>query len=205
MKRITYKAGQFSQVVLPDSTRLWIQVRPGGIRVRRMIGPLVPGKTLWEFSTSIPVRAIGPAGPLGAAMLDLVLEALQSSDGLEEALAGLKSEATAALTRVVAAASTSSGDLQRDTDDGQIIRDYGVTLEQLGSEGRMLVPISRLPHPKERIAAALRKAIETSRNPEETEWLRIVARLLEDFVPDDQVPADRIDNLLAWADRQGEK
>lgn len=204
MRRVTYKPGQFSQVLLPDGTRLFVHTRPTGIKIRRMLlGPFLPGRTVWEFPLPLLIRRVGPASDLGSPMLELVLESLEPCRTLPEAIARLKDHAAPALTLMLDKYLERVRTALEAGDDAQIIRDCGAALEQLGTEGGLLIPLSRLPHRKERIDKALANAIASARSQKEAEQLRVVRIFLDNFVPDDEVPRDPLENAIAWARRHG--
>ncbi len=72
----------------------------------------------------------------------------------------------------------------------KIVRDYGVVIESLENQLGMLVPMSLLPYPKEDIRAALIRSIELTRDDVMKEALKVGLLVLDDFIPDEEVPAD---------------
>ncbi len=72
----------------------------------------------------------------------------------------------------------------------KIVRDYGVVIESLETQLGMLVPMSLLPYPKEDIRAALIRSIELTTDDVMKEALKVGLLVLDDFVPDEEVPAD---------------
>ena len=72
----------------------------------------------------------------------------------------------------------------------KIVRDYGVVIESLENQLGMLVPMSLLPYPKEDIRAALIRSIEVTTDDVMKEALKVGLLVLDDFVPDEEVPAD---------------
>ncbi len=72
----------------------------------------------------------------------------------------------------------------------KIVRDYGVVIESLETQLGMLVPMSLLPYPKEDIRAALLRSIELTTDDVMKEALKVGLLVLDDFIPDEEVPAD---------------
>ncbi len=72
----------------------------------------------------------------------------------------------------------------------KIVRDYGVVIESLENQLGMLVPMSLLPYPKEDISAALIRSIELTTDDVMKEALKVGLLVLDDFIPDEEVPAD---------------
>ncbi len=72
----------------------------------------------------------------------------------------------------------------------EIVRDYGVVIESLENQLGMLVPMSLLPYPKEDIRAALIRSIELTTDDVMKEALKVGLLFLDDFIPDEEVPAD---------------
>jgi len=72
----------------------------------------------------------------------------------------------------------------------KIVRDYGVVIESLENQPGMLVPMSLLPYPKEDIRAALIRSIELTTDDVMKEALKVGLLVLDDFIPDEEVPAD---------------
>jgi hypothetical protein len=60
---------------------------------------------------------------------------------------------------------------------------------------RLLRPVSILPYPKTKIEEALQIATRSARDPEVLRWLDVALQALQDFIPDEDVPADRIENM----------
>ena len=72
----------------------------------------------------------------------------------------------------------------------KIVRDYSVVIESLENQLGMLVPMSLLPYPKEDIRAALIRSIELTTDDVMKEALKVGLLFLDDFIPDEEVPAD---------------
>ncbi len=63
-------------------------------------------------------------------------------------------------------------------------------IESLENQLGMLVPMSLLPYPKEDIRAALIRSIELTTDDVMKEALKVGLLVLDDFIPDEEVPAD---------------
>ncbi len=72
----------------------------------------------------------------------------------------------------------------------KIVRDYGVVIESLENQLGMPVPMSLLPYPKKDIRAALIRSIELTTDDVMKEALKVGLLVLDDFIPDEEVPAD---------------
>jgi len=72
----------------------------------------------------------------------------------------------------------------------KIVRDYGVVIESLEHQLGVLVPMLLLPYPKEDIRAALIRSIEVTTDDVNKEALEVGLLVLDDFVPDEEVPVD---------------
>jgi hypothetical protein len=72
----------------------------------------------------------------------------------------------------------------------KIVREYAVVIESLENELGMPVPMSLLPYPKEDIRAALIHPIELTTDDVMKEALKVGLLVLDDFIPDEEVPAD---------------
>ncbi len=72
----------------------------------------------------------------------------------------------------------------------KIVRDYAVVIEGLENQLGMRVPMSLLPYPKEDIRAALIRSIELTTDDVMKEALKVGLLVLDDFVPDEEVPVD---------------
>ena len=81
-----------------------------------------------------------------------------------------------------------------------IIGDYGDLLVKLGEErkGRPLHPLSMLPHPKEKIRHALEQALQVAKDEKMKKDLKGGLRVLEDFIPDDEIPEDPKEAAELW-------
>ncbi len=72
----------------------------------------------------------------------------------------------------------------------KIVRDYGVVIKSLENQLGVLVPMSLLPYPKEDIRAALIRSIELTTDDVMKEALKVGLLFLDDYIPDEEVPAD---------------
>jgi len=72
----------------------------------------------------------------------------------------------------------------------KIVRDYGVVIESLENQLGTLLPMSLLPYPREDILAALIRSIELTTDDVMKEALKVGLLVLDDFIPDEEVPPD---------------
>ncbi len=72
----------------------------------------------------------------------------------------------------------------------KIVRDYGVVIESLENQLGTLLSMSLLPYPKEDIRVALIRSIELTTDDVMKEALEVGLLVLDDFIPDGEVPAD---------------
>ncbi len=72
----------------------------------------------------------------------------------------------------------------------KIVRDYGVVIESLENQLGTLLPMSLLPYPREDIRVALIRSIELTTDDVMKEALKVGLLVLDDFIPDEEVPAD---------------
>ncbi len=86
----------------------------------------------------------------------------------------------------------------------EIIGDYGKTLEELGEveSNKLLKPLSKLPHPKQKIEVTLRKAIGIVKDEKFKLHLERALVFLEDFIPDNEIPEDPDEHLRLWLSRK---
>jgi hypothetical protein len=77
-----------------------------------------------------------------------------------------------------------------------VITDYSLLLAGFEDENprRLIRPISLLPHPKDKIEAALREALETVETTDLRSSLEAVFYALHGFVPQEKVPTDPKDD-----------
>ncbi len=102
MKRVTYRPGVYSQVLLLDGARIFVQVRPMSITVRRMLlGGLIPGKLLWEFPVPFLIRQTLPTPGIGALMLEVVLTTLEACRSIADVCPRLDEAAVPALQTII--------------------------------------------------------------------------------------------------------
>lgn len=230
MKKITYISGQYSQLKLDDGSRIFVETLPEKIRIKKMFIGIIPTKTIWEYKFPFYIRTVGSAWSLAQEILDLVLESIKNCSTVAEIIDQLhketnqllenyvrKNEAEAymigieKLGRFAAEKYIKSSSMLQDTlsisrDTMDIIGDYGMVLEKISKESNnMLKPVSKLPHPKEKIEDALKAALKITKDEKLKNDLLIALTALDDFVRDEEVPSDPIENMAAWAKRRGIK
>lgn len=87
-----------------------------------------------------------------------------------------------------------------------VIADYGKVLEELGKEQPLQFwhPVSKLPHPKQKIEQSIDLALKLAKDPEVIMHLKNVRLALKTFIPDDGVRKANED-LLKWMQGQVQK
>jgi hypothetical protein len=193
---MTYTAGQFAQVRLVDGTRLFLQLRPDGLTVRRMaFAGLLPGRLLWRYGSPYPLRRVGPGSPLGSKLLEALLAAVEPCATLEQLPFALET-LSAVLDRLLL-----HGQLPP-ADYAEVVKAYGALFEDCaqGPTRGLLRPQSLLPFPKEAIREALEYALALPCDAQMRAALLGGLESLDDFVPDQEVPADLTENILRWAE-----
>jgi len=107
-KRLTYKPGAYSQVLLPDGKRVFVQVRPTAITVRRQIlAGFLPSSLLWSFDVPFLIRKVSAAGEPGVSMMEVVLRALESCQSLSDVASHLDEAAKPQLLSIINRSSAS--------------------------------------------------------------------------------------------------
>lgn len=213
MKKVTYIAGQYSQLKLDEGSRIFLETLPKKIRIKKMFLGIIPTKTIWEFKFPFYIRTVGEAWDIAKEVLDIVLESIKDSNGIKELEQKLKSETTLLLNTYIdnnearayqigieklgsfaAKKYIQSSPILKDTmaipsDIMDIIGDYGKVLEDLPKEGdnNFFHPISKLPHSKEKIENALNTALKIAKDGQMIKHLKLVLAALKTFIPDDEV------------------
>lgn len=227
MEKITYIKGQYSQLKLEDGSRILVETLPEMVRVKKMILGIIPTETVWEFKFYFYIRTVGEAWDLAKEILDLVLASIENCKTIEEIRKTLRSKTNQLLAEYVKsneeraitigieklgsfAAKKYLGRFQKfkdviaiPSDIMQIIGEYGKVLEELGGMG--LHPISKLPYSKDKIKNALNVALKIVTDKEFKGHLEMALSALENFVPDNEVPKNLVDNLKAWAENKRRK
>lgn len=85
-----------------------------------------------------------------------------------------------------------------------IVADYGEVIEKVSQGGNLLYPESFLPYPKERIRTCLKVAHHLVDDNMKSN-LSVALNMLDDFIPDTEVPKDSFENSLEWNRRRGQR
>ena len=199
MTRIMYVQGRYSKLQLADGTRIFVQTHPTGIKVSQMFLGLIPTRMLWEFQLPLAIQGPVEASPVAKELLDIVLQSVEHCSTLAEVMDQLGQNTEPLLNNHTQELRRAAKVLR----ERDIINDFSALLANRKAEGKILLPESLLPHPKEEIRTAFMHAIEESTDEQWTEWLEVGLMYLEHFAPDAEVPADPLENTRAWARRQG--
>jgi hypothetical protein len=208
VKRVTYVSGKYSQLGLDDGSRVFIETLPEKVRVKKMILGAIPSKTIWEYKFPFYIRTVGSAWTLAEQVLNLVLESVKDCTTIHGLTKRLVHDTVRILNVFVdqnepqahlmgieklgivgAKKSIESSPTMRDaaaipSEIMGIIGDYGGVLAE---RTEPIQPISRLPHPKEKIEHAFRIALGVTKDEKMREHLRYCLLALDDFVPDEKV------------------
>lgn len=225
-QRITYVPGQYCQLKLLDGTRVFLETLPDLLRIKKMITGFIPTRTIWQHQFPFYIRTAGEAWELAREILDLALKSVERCKTLDELKQTLNNETSPLLDAYAQKSELRayqvgieklgsfaakkylvSSPKLRDivmtpSEVREIIGDYGEVLEASGEGRGLLLPISKLPHPKEKIREALNTALKITKDEEMSEHLKVCLVCLDDFVPDEEVPTDPVENIMAWAERQ---
>lgn len=195
-----------------------------------MVIGIIPTKTIWEYKFTFYIRTVGNVWSLAQETLDIVLESIKNCTTINELINQLHSRTTQLLEdytkkneveaykigidklgkfaaeKYIKSSSMLQNTLSIPREIMDIIGDYGMVLEEISSEGNnMLKPISKLPHPKEKIENSLKTALEITKDEKLKNNLLIALMALDDFVRDEEVPSDPMENMTAWVKRKGIK
>lgn len=228
MKRVTYVSGKYSQLELDDGSSVFIETLPEKVRVKKMILGAIPSKTIWEYKFPFYIRTVGSAWTLAEQVLDLVLESVKDCTtihGLEKRLIhdtvhilkvfvdqnepqshlmGIERLGIVGAKKSIEGSPTMRDVVAIPSEIMGIIGDYGGVLAE---RTEPIQPISRLPHPKEKIECAFRIALGIAKDEKMREHLRSCLLALDDFVPDEEVSRMRANpgaRLEAWIKRLGQ-
>ena len=100
--RRTYEPGQFSQVNLPDGTKLLISVGSTDMRVAKLGFLNIPVGTVWKYDFGFPPIRTNPSTATEASkkVMDAILRIVEGCQSLPEAQHRLHDEGTRFLERV---------------------------------------------------------------------------------------------------------
>lgn len=176
MKRVTYVEGQYSQIKLDDGSRVFVEILPERVRVKKMILGVIPTKTIWEFIFSFYIRTAIEAWDSSKMILSLVLETIGNVKDLDELKIVLESETNKVLREYIKEHGEEARNISVDKVGMHaikqmlnpkelqkietIVHEYGKVLERVGQETMQKYPAAvypqlLLPYPKEVIEKAL--------------------------------------------------
>lgn len=176
MKRVTYVEGQYSQIKLDDGSRVFVEILPERVRVKKMILGVIPTKTIWEFIFSFYIRTAIEAWDSSKMILSLVLETIGNVKDLDELKIVLESETNKVLREYIKEHGEEARNISVDKVGMHaikqmlnpkelqkietIVHEYGKVLERVGQETMQKYPAAVypqlfLPYPKEVIEKAL--------------------------------------------------
>lgn len=228
MKRVTYVSGKYSQLRLDDGSSVFVETLPEKVRVKKMILGVIPAKTIWEYKFPFYIRTVGKAWTLAAQILDLVLESVKDcttihglakklthdTDHILKAyvdqnepqahLMGVEKLGTVGAKKSIEGSPTIRDVVAIPSKIMGIIGDYGGVLAE---RTEPIQPISKLPHPKEKIEHAFKIALGIAKDEKMRDHLRSCLLALDDFVPDEEVSRMRANpgaRLEAWIKRLGQ-
>ena len=214
MEKVTYVKGQYSQIKLDNGSRVFVETLPEVVRVKKMILGIVPTKTIWQFKFPFYIRTVGEAWNLAKEVLDTVLISVENCKTLEELKTELESKTesllneyvknneeraysigieklgTFAAKKYIKSSPKLKDALTIPSDAMDTIGDYGKVLESLSKfeeSGNFFHPISKLPHPKEKIENALETALKVAKDEKIIEHLKVARSALKTFIPDSEV------------------
>ena len=201
MRRVAYRPGQFAQILLDDGKRLFLELRPNGLTVRRLaLGGLLPTTLIWRYQSPFPLRKVGRGNRLGESLLEALIEAVEQCSGLNQVLPML-GQLGDFLDREFLDSFSSDEELPP-PGPVDILRAYAAVLARCARENRgLLWPESMLPYPKDTIRTTIEVLLATRTDEEMGVGLQEGLDLLDDFIPDGEVPRDVAANMRLWAKR----
>lgn len=211
MKRITYNAGQFSQVKLGDGSRIFFETLPEAIRLKKIFLGIVPTTTIWEYRFPFYIRTVNEPWELAKEILDLVLESIEGCTTLKEIKErlnntflldfyvqenelraydiGVEKLGTFAVKKYLERSQSLRDAISIPHEMMEIIGDYGKVLEEVrtSQDKYFLCPLSKLPHAKEKIREALTVALKIAKDEKIRESLIVALTELDNFLPDEEI------------------
>lgn len=181
MEKITYVAGQYSQLKLDDGSRVFLEMFPEKVRIKKLIFGIIPTKTIWEFTFPFYIRTAIEAWESSKSILEIVLETIQGVENLIELKNRLENETNKALRDYIKEHGEEARDISADKvgmlalkqmmnpkslqKTEKIVHEYGKILEKLGQETMqkypaLVFPESLLPYPKEIIKRVLEESLQ---------------------------------------------
>jgi len=226
MKKITYVAGQYSQLKLDDGSRVFLETLPEKVRIKKLIFGIIPTKTIWEFAFPFYIRTAIEAWESSKNILEIVLETIQGIENLEELKARLERETSKALRDYVKEHGEEARDISADKvgmlalkqmlnpkslqKTEAIIHEYGKVLEKVGQETiqkypALVFPKSLLPYPKEVIEKALEESLRYYDDEKIKGSIKFSLGSLVGFIDDEEANKRNSEMLKILAERNKNK
>lgn len=215
MKRITYVAGQYSQLKLDEGSRIFLEALPEKVRIKKIIFGIIPTKTIWEFAFPFYIRTAVEAWESSKSILEIVLKTIQDIENLKELKDRLEGETSKALRDYIKEHGEEAHDISADKvgmlalkqmmnpkslqKTEKIAHEYGKILEKLGQETMqkypaLVFPESLLPYPKEIIKRALEESLRYYEDEKIRGSIKFGLSSLVAFIDDEE--ANRRNNEL---------
>ncbi|PKL72318.1 hypothetical protein CVV26_02020 [Candidatus Kuenenbacteria bacterium HGW-Kuenenbacteria-1] len=226
MKKITYASGQYSQIKLDDSSRVFVEILPEMVRAKKMILGIIPTKTIWEFVFPFYIRTAVEAWESSKIILNIILETIENVRGLEELKNVLENETSKALREYIKEHDEEARDISVDKvgmpaikqilnpkslqKTETIIHEYGKIIERVGLETMqkypaVVYPQSLLPYPKEVIKKALEDGLWHIEDEKMRESIKFCLGSLVAFIDDDEANKRNSEMLKILAERNKNK
>lgn len=226
MKRITYVAGQYSQLKLDDGSRIFLEALPEKVRIKKIIFGIIPTKTIWEFAFPFYIRTAVEAWESSKSILKIVLETIQDIENLKELKDRLEGGTSKALRDYIKEHGEEARDISADKvgmlalkqmlnpkalqKTETIIHEYGKVLEKVGLETMqkypaVVYPQSLLPYPKKVIEKALEDGLRHIEDEKMRESIKSCLGSLVAFIDDDEANKRNSEMLKILTERNKNK
>ncbi len=207
MKRVTYVAGQYSQLKLDDGSRVFVEILPERVRAKKMILGVIPTKTIWEFVFPFYIRTAIEAWESSKMVLSIVLDTIENAKDLEGLKIVLEGETNKALREYIKEHGEEARDISVDKVGMHAIKqmlnpkelqkietithEYGKVLERVGQETMKkypaaVYPQSLLPYPKEVIEKALNDGLRYIEDEKMIANIKTCLAFLVAFIDDEE-------------------
>lgn len=205
MKKITYKAGEYSQLKLPDSSNIFLQILPHSVKVSKMLFYVIPTKTIWSFNFPFYIRTSDNVWITSKVILDIIIETIKDVNNYDELTNILKSTTNLALQEYVKEHDEEILEISIDRVGSYaqeqlnksnfikyqpILSKFGKVLEETSKENitkypASVYPESLLPYSKEEIEEALFNMRYCINDEKQINALDIGEICLGDFIDDE--------------------
>lgn len=216
MKKITYSAGQYSQLRLNDGTKIFVETLPESIRVKKLLFGVIPTKKIWEFAFPFYIRTAVESWGSSKEILDIVLETIEGAENLQELKKHLYGDTSKALRNYVKEHGDEASDISTDKVGmlalkqisnpkslrkiETIVHEYGKVMEKTAQEmpekyPAAVFPQSLLPYSKETIKKSLESFIMHTEDEGKIATLKLALDWLAGFIGDKEA-SERNNKLL---------